>query len=324
MSFEGLKSGMRHWASPQGAVAYRPISGAWVAVGAPLAAPALQESVAEAFAQSAHARGQAALFFGAERSLPGWRSLCIGQQPYWLPEHWARIRQGGRSFKEQLRRARKKGLRVREIGAEELRAEAEGQLGQLIGQWLASRRMAPLGFVVAMEPLYEAKRHRYLLAERGGQWVALLSAVPMPAARGWFIEDLLRTPFAPNGTVETLFDTFMCQSQGAQRVTMGLAPLEPPVCWWLRGAQRLGQPLYDFKGLGAFKRRMRPQGEDPVYLLHRSRWAPRALLLSLRAFADDRLLAFAWRSLWRAREGARPLVEGPRIRDSVTGRALGA
>jgi CheY-like chemotaxis protein len=48
-----------------------------------------------------------------------------------------------------------------------------------------------------------------LVAERDGAVVGFLAAIPIYARPGWFFEDFLRDPDAPNGTVELLVDAGM-------------------------------------------------------------------------------------------------------------------
>jgi len=57
------------------------VVGAWVGVGSPLAEDTA--AAAESFEAAARAVGKKALFFvfGAERTMPGWSALPIGEQP---------------------------------------------------------------------------------------------------------------------------------------------------------------------------------------------------------------------------------------------------
>ncbi len=67
-----------------------------------------------------------------------------------------------RSLREQLRRARAKGLAVREVVASELAegAPLRGRIEALVERWLATRRMAPMGFLVAVELFSFAEARR--------------------------------------------------------------------------------------------------------------------------------------------------------------------
>ena len=66
-----------------------------------------------------------------------------------------------------------------------------------------------MGFLVQIDPFTFPEERRYFVAERDGRVVAFLGIIPIYARRGWFFEDFLRDPEAPNGTVELLVDAGM-------------------------------------------------------------------------------------------------------------------
>src|SRR5204863_1102759 len=130
----------------------------------------------------------------------------------------------------QLRRAGNKGVTVREVTSDEVADPASPlhrAVQALADEWLDGRGMAPMRFLVQLEPLSFADERVLLVAEAGGQTVGFLSAVPVYARRRLFVEDLLRADDAPNGTVELLVDRAMraAAARGDDGVTLGLAPL---------------------------------------------------------------------------------------------------
>lgn len=309
VSFLGVESRMMHWfeggpqGGPRACVAYVDTGTAWVAAGAPLAEPDRLADVAAAFVRAARAAGRRACFFCAERQpLDGFSSLLLGLQPVWRPSEWPSKVATHRRLREQVRRAHAKGVRVRPVGADELRAGSalREEVEALARQWLASRHMEPMGFLVALEMFHLPEEHRYFAAEREGRVVAFLSAVPVYAARGWLVEDVVRDRDAPNGTTEALVDSLMRAVAGDDFVTLGLAPLAGPVSPWLGWIGSLSRPLYDFRGIYDFKQRLHPSRWDRVWLVHpRAESSVLHVLESLRAFAGGSLIAFAARSLWR-------------------------
>ncbi len=275
-SFQVLEAGFRYWFSPdgEGAVAYVDTGRAWVAAGAPIAPEAGLASLCEGFARSARQAGRRACFFATEARLGalGWlESAPIGLQPSWSPPHWEQTLRSTRSLREQLRRARAKGVQVRQVEPAELTSPdlpLRRELERFIGAWLQTRKMAPMGFLVAVEPFHFPEERRYFIAEHQGRLVALLVAVPIYARQGWLFEDLLRQREAPNGTSELLIDTAMRQvaAEGSQVVTLGLAPLAGEVSPALRLARRTTRLLYDFEGLRRFKARLRPDHWERIDL----------------------------------------------------------
>lgn len=309
VSFQGLESGYDYYFDGDDAVvAYVDTGGAWVAAGGPIAPESRITEVARRFAEAADDRGRRACFFAAEQGLAAHlSSLQIGEQPVWQAARWDEVLAGASSLRYQLRRARKKDVTVRRIDARELAPGTELRrcLDELALHWQATHRMAPMRFLVQLEPLTFASERVLFVAERGGRMVGLASAVPVYARKRLFLEDLIRSPGAPNGTVELLVDAVMrCAPQLAMpELTLGLAPLAGGVARWLRFARWIGGPLYDFAGLRAFKAKLRPHAWEPVYLCTAGNRLA-ALRDSLRAFAGGSLLGFASRSLFRRRATA--------------------
>ncbi len=137
---------------------------------------------------------------------------------------------------------------------------------------------------------------------RNGALVGFLSMVPVFARGGWFVEDLLRSPDAPNGTAELLVDAAMrtAAEDGSSYLTLGLAPLAGEVGPWLRLARRTGHPLYDFRGIHAFKAKLRPASWSPVHVSYpRAQNGIATVVDVLAAFARGGLLRFGVKTLLR-------------------------
>jgi phosphatidylglycerol lysyltransferase len=301
VAFQALESGLRYWFDGDAVVAYVDTGGAWVAAGSPIAPVEHLGEVARAFAAAAKSHGRRASFFGAEAGLvaAGLPGLQIGAQPVWRTSEWDNVVHATASLRYQLHRARNKGVRVRRVDARELEHDLplRHALDELATHWQATRRMAPMAFLVTLEPFAFATERTIFIAEHDNAVTGLASAVPVYAANRLFIEDLLRAPRAVNGTSELLVDAVM-RATPTPEVTLGLAPLAGNLARWLRLARFLGRPLYDFEGLRAFKAKLRPQTWEPIYLCTTGNQLV-AIRDSLRAFANGSLLAFAGRSLVR-------------------------
>ncbi|MGH9885022.1 MAG: phosphatidylglycerol lysyltransferase domain-containing protein, partial [bacterium] len=233
-----------------------------------------------------------------------WSALRVGDQPNWAPGDWAAVLRDSRSLREQLRRAHAKGVTVRALGPDELAPghRTRAELDRLIARWLASRPIAPMGFLVHVDPFSFPAERRHFVAERDGSVVGFLSAIPIYARPGWFFEDFLREPSAPNGTVELLIDAGMraAAAENVPYVTLGLVPLSGEIGPWLRAARRWGKSLYDFDGLRAFKAKLKPRAWDPIYLAYPSgRTGFVAMFDTLTAFARGGLLRFGLETLLR-------------------------
>jgi phosphatidylglycerol lysyltransferase len=308
-AFQTLETGYRYFFhGAEGCVAYVDTGRAWVAAGAPIAQGEQLEAVVSAFVRAARAAGKRACFFATEERLhastgEALRSLGIGEQPAWDPRSWPVTLAGRRSLREQLRRARAKGVTVRLLSATELeRGTTHDQLARIAERWLRSRVMAPMGFLVRLEPFAFPAERRCFVAEVAGQVVAFAGVIPVPVRGGWFLEDLVRDPNAPNGTSELLVDAVMrwANDTGSQWLTFGLAPLAGTLPSWLRFVRRSAGVLYDFEGLRAYKAKFTPDTWSPIFLSYPARQNQLASIAdALAAFAPGGLLRFAWRSLLR-------------------------
>jgi phosphatidylglycerol lysyltransferase len=308
-SFQILEPGFRYWFDGEDAcVGYVDTGSAWVAAGPPVAPVERLAAVATSFVAAARSARRRATWFGTEQrfgDVTGWSQLRIGEQPTWDPAAWPGVVAARKSLREQLRRARAKGVVVRALAAAELAPDhpTRRALDALIARWHASQPIAPMAFLVQVDPFTAPAERRCFVAERDGAPVGMLGIIPIYARRGWFFEDFIRDPDAPNGTIELLVDAGMraAASESIALVTLGLAPLGGEVTPWLRGARRLGRALYDFDGLRAFKAKFTPRTWDPIFLTVPPRASTLiAVVETLRAFARGGLLRFGLETLLRA------------------------
>lgn len=312
-AFQVLEPGFEYWFAPDdaGTVAYVDTGSAWVAAGAPLAPAAKLAEVAEQFAEAAARSGRRASFVAVEERFLraaarlDLQVLQIGEQPVWDPRAWPAITKASRSLREQLRRARAKGVTIELLEPQALADAASpvrAQVEQLLRAWLSSRNLAPLGFLVQLHVFSYLAERRCFIARQHDRVIGFLGMIPVYARGGWFIEDFLREPNAPNGTSELMIDAAMqaAAREGAEFVTLGLSPLAGTVVPALRWVSRLGATLYDFAGLHAFKAKLKPERWDPIYLAFDARTSAwRALYDMLKALARGDLLRFGVETVLR-------------------------
>ncbi len=308
-SFQILEPGFRYWFDGDDTcVAYRDTGRAWVAAGAPVAPPGRVAAAALSFVAAAAAHRRRACFFGTEdrfaTAVP-FAAMRIGEQPVWDPAGWDEILRGARSLREQIRRSRAKGVVVQAIDPRllaEPASAARASVERLIARWEAARPMPPMGFLVQIHFHSDLGESRCFTATLESEMVGLLSMVPVFARAGWLVEDLVRSPKAPNGTAELLIDAAMrfAAADGSRYLTLGLAPLAGAVGPWLRAARRTGGPLYDFQGLHAFKAKLGPSSWTPIFLSYpRAQLGIMAVYDVLVAFARGGLLRFGLKTLLR-------------------------
>ena len=314
-SFQILEPGLSYWFDPKvdAVVAYVTAAGRCIVAGQPVGPADALVAICQRFV----AANLPTIFFAVEPSFlaalraanQGFDALQIAEQPDWNPADYTLEGAARRSLRSQVNRARNKGVRVRRVSAEEL-ARAPGSLraeiDAVLQRWRENRRMRMMRFMVDLAPYGFPEERRYYVAECDALPVGFLAAVPVYARGGWFFEDVIRVPEAPNGTAELLIHTAMVDAQtaGDRYVTLGMAPLAgvetaPGPHRQLRRVMtvcrdRLGG-LYSFDGVRHFKARFRPDVWTPQYLV--SMPGPvgvRGLRAVLIAFAGGGLVKFGF------------------------------
>ena len=130
----------------------------------------------------------------------GYVVLKICEQPCFDFEVWRTPRgDPGKHLRWCLNLAQRAGVEVREFGP----GDDAAVLGAL-GAWERGLARPPAESFLRTSPLARVEEKRLFLAWRDGRVDALVACSPVPAARGWLLEDLIRRPDAANGATEAL------------------------------------------------------------------------------------------------------------------------
>ncbi len=320
-AYQILNPGLTRWFDPRGdaVVAYVTTAGYRVVAGSPVCGrDRLGEVVAE-FEDDTRAHRLSTCYFAADERLARRLErrgpldrILLGAQPVWRPAVWPQILERKASLRAQLNRARNKGVAAAEWPVE--RAAENPELHRCLDQWLETRGLPPLHFLVEPETLGRLYDRRVFAAEQAGAVVGFLVASPVPARRGWLIEQIIRGRAAPNGTAELLIDAAWraLAAAGADYVTLGLSPLsrrsgvEPPrQHMWLRALlawiRAHGRRFYNFEGLDNFKAKFMPERWEPIWAItSRRRVTLRTLYAIGEAFVNMPPPIFLPRALGRA------------------------
>lgn len=320
-AYQILNPGFNLWFSERrdAVIGYVCKSRTRVVGGAPICASQRLQDVAAEFLKDAKRNGQRVCFFGAgarlESALVGggsWSAADLGAQPSWNPVNWDGIIRSRSSLRAQLNRARNKRVTVRLVVSpdqpllEKLRA--------CLAEWLTTRGLPPLHFLVEPDTLALLDDRLLIVAERDGTPVGFTVASPVRARNGWLIEQIVRGHRAPNGTAELMIDFAMREMarRGASYATLGLCPLSPHSRFdaarmppWLRvtlaWVRLHGTRFYNFGGLDAFKSKFEPENwEDIVALADATEFPPRALWAIACAFTDGSPLVLALKAVMKA------------------------
>ncbi|HEY1952191.1 MAG TPA: DUF2156 domain-containing protein, partial [Gemmatimonadaceae bacterium] len=222
----------------------------------------------------------------------GWSRVLLGAQPSWDPRGWSAAVARRSSLRAQFNRARNKGVTVAEWPSRS--AENHAALSRTLAEWLSSRHLPSLHFLVEPQTLDRLTDRRVFVAQRGRQVVAFTILSPVSARNGWLVEQIVRGDDAPNGTAELLIDTAMrsVAESGASYVTLGLSPLSrrapqeaPSRPIWLRfvleWVRLHGSRFYNFGGLETFKAKFNPDVWEPIYAIAEGRSFPPGALYAI-------------------------------------------
>lgn len=317
-SYQILHPRIEHWVSGDGLTAcgYVQRGRTWVVAGVPLAEDEQLGMAADELEAAARGQRCEVCYFAAESRLgealkgrDGYSMIVIGAQPVWDPRRWNEKVSAHRSIREQLRRARSKGVRIERTGSPQ-RYRKDPELWECLNRWLASRPMPPLHFLTEPTVLDgELADRRLYLARQDGKLAGFVIATPVPMRRGWLLEQIVRDPAAPNGTTESMIDAVMRElaEEGCPRATLGMvvlsdyAPLaENPR--WVRAlfgwARAHGRRFYHFQGLQQYRAKLWPDAWEPLYAISSGRrFRLRTLYNIGRAFSDGALSWHVMRAL---------------------------
>jgi phosphatidylglycerol lysyltransferase len=324
-AYQILNPGISHWFNAGGNAVLGYVSrGSWLlAAGEPICAPENLAAAIAGFEAFARSRNRSVCYVCAAEPIrqllarsPAHSVVTIGAQPVWNPATWPEIVRSRRSLRAQLSRSVNKGVRIESPAPAD-----DGEIRRTLLEWLQSRRLPPMHFLVEPEVLSGVVDDRIqLVARRKGRIVAFLVASPVTGRNGFLIEELARSPRAPNGTSELLIDAAMHRfaEAGCTWATMGLVALADGTTrgnpLWLRGLMHVARAhanrFYNFRGLERFRAKMHPANWERLYAIsNERRFSPQALYAIGGAFSGiSPLRAIGIGVLKGAREELRTLV----------------
>lgn len=297
-SFLSLYGGMQAWYARgiEGAVSYQLVGRVAVVAAAPLAARADLGVVTRQFLDYCAAREWDCLMLpvGAEFAQVahacGMGLLPIGESGYFRLPAWQPTGDRAKKVRAGVNQARKAGLGVEEydpVTAPTVRAEIE----ELCQAWVNTREIDALGWLLELAPFRLSEHKRYFLArDAAGRLVGMLTAAPIYARCGWYLEDLIRGPGAGRGVSELLVVEALRRlaATGAKLATLGTSPLAggaaatqfKMLARALRFIYHHLDAFYHFKTLHRFKAKFAPSYVEPEYL---AIYPPRVRLRMVRA-----------------------------------------
>lgn len=294
-----------------------------VVAGAPVCDDAALPHIVSQFERNTIAKGERPCYFGAADRMfqhvsgrPEYSMAVMGAQPVWSPRQWVSRTHSDRSLRAQFHRAANKGVHIKEWPPD--RASEHSELRRVLSEWLATRGLPPLHFLIEPETLQRLEGRRVFVALRDRKPVGFTVLSPIPRRIGWLSEQFVRGRDAPNGTVELMIDGALqaVASEGAEYFTMGLVPLShlaAPIAgrepfWmstllrWVRGH---GRKFYNFEGLERFKEKFHPTDWERIYVVSREpKFSFRTLWAVASVFAGGSPARAVWRGATKRRNAS--------------------
>ena len=243
-------------------------------------------------------------------------AVKVGAAPYFDLKVWNPRGDSAKNLRAGVNQARRAGVEVRyfDDADEQLRKET----AELCLRWLGTHRAATtFGWLIALDPFLHSEYKKYFAARAEGKLVGFVAASPIPTRKGWYLEDVISAPDAPQGTATLLVVEALneLKSQGASLATLGTSPLASDGANDLptnrviaraleMAARRLGS-FYNFEGLRRFKSKFVPTWWESEYALaqHGVAIPPRVGHAIVRALVPGGLTQLLTRQAIRAIKG---------------------
>jgi phosphatidylglycerol lysyltransferase len=316
--YQILNPGIERWFSArhEAVIGYVKKAGVRVVAGAPVCPEPDLPGVLDEWE---HASSDRLCYFGAEDRMRDiaatqtcYSTVVLGAQPVWSPASFVERFQADKSLRAQHHRAVNKGVTIEEWPAR--KAEQNPLLSKILEEWLATRGLPPMHFLVEPETLGMLQGRRVFVASQNEEARGFLVLSPIPAQNGWLTEQFVRGKKAPNGTIELLmwWAAQRLADEGAEMLTQGIVPLskraddaavQNPA--WLKliaqWARAHGRRFYNFGGLDWFKDKFHPDRWEPIYVISREpNFSPRTLYAVAAAFTGVNPLAAVAKGIGRA------------------------
>jgi len=337
----GIATGTRVWTchDMEGAVAYNEFGKVWLVPGDPLASVENLAQVSERFLQKARTEGRVVGFmpateqFAKQSSELGLRAIRIGSAPYFDLATWAPRGDRAKKARAGVNQARRAGVQVSEV--REVDEKLIRETACLCKSWLTTRRSAiRFEWLFTVDLFQHKEKKKYFTArDANGKLVGFLAATPIPARDGWYLEDVLRSKHAPNGTTDLLVVEVLnsLKHSGAKLATLGTAlmaaegvvdpdiRLSSVLSRAVRFVARCCSIFYNFDGVRRFKAKFAPSWWESEYVLISQNVTapPRVLSAIIYAVVPAgpshliaRQMGRAWRRMTTTKEKAIALRNG--------------
>jgi len=328
-SLVSIAPGALLWSSPDidGAIIYGEFGRVWLAAGDPLAPLEDMAELARQFAAHAKRKNRVVSFvpssaeFARMVAPDDFTAVKCGASPYFDLQTWNPRGDSAKKLRAGVNQARRAGVEI-DVTSDGVDVELKKETAEVCINWLGTRRTATtFGWLVALDPFMHSEHKKYFAARVNGRLVGFLAASPIPARKGWYLEDVIREPNAPQGTATLLVVEALkrLKEEGATLATLGTSPLATDgpddvptehrvVARALDVASRKLGGFYNFEGLRRFKGKFVPSWWESEYALGQRGVAmpPRVGHAIVRALVPGGLTQLLTRQALRVIRGSDP------------------
>lgn len=322
-SFLSLYGGSEVWFGQEveSAVVYRKSGRVAVVTAAPLAAQDNLKAATDEFLRYCDATNMDCLMLPIGSHYADIASSCgmarvrIGESGYFSLPTWKPAGDKAKKVRAGVNQARQAGVFVSKLDPEkDLDGVTREGIEALCADWIKTREVDAFSWLLELNPFKLSEYKRYFVARNGeGNVVGFLSCSPIPARKGWYLEDLIRRPEGERGISELLVVEALkhLSAEGAELATLATSPLAG-----VKDAQEFRvitrilhliyehfDAFYHFKLLHRFKAKFAPSFNDAEYLaFYPPKVRPRMIRGAINVIEPGGLTGMAASKLRKVRE----------------------
>jgi len=303
-----------HWLDGKGCVAFMFRGRTALALGDPIAPPALVADAARDFVSFCDRQDWIPAFYQVDDPVPyrelGLTLVPIGAEAILQPSTFGLSGKKRADLRYALHRCERAGMRFVFAPGPEVAAEHAEQLEGVSGKWLQSRHSPELGYSLGtLATLSDPDIVVGLAFDADGRLEAFVTWLPVPARKAWTLDLMRRRPDSAYGVVEALIVRSIQEARrrGIVEASLGMTPRIITSSNGAHGLEGAWRAMYwgldrfqRSRTLQRFKEKFGPRWEDRYLVVPSTATLPEVTVALVRAHIPPMSATAAWvRSLLR-------------------------
>ncbi len=303
VSYQSLMEGIQSFnvGSIEGFISYTVVKKTYIAIGDPLCSENNMFELTHAFRKYVWEKKGYCTFisvssvFQKKLDIMGFGTLKIGEEAIFEIEKFTLLGKDMSDVRNMIRRAQKEGVSIRRLETPDINSLWD--MEKLNSDWMSTKKVKGFSFLLKLTPFENFEDKIIFLAEKEGNIVGYLSAVPIYQRNGYYFEDIIRSNDAPLGTNQFLVYSSLeyLKEKGYSIASLGTSPL-----WNIqnehqdkfRKTQKLLKfiylhinSFYNFRWLYHFKKNLCPTSWEEKYVaFYPAKLRPRLFLSIAKAY----------------------------------------